>query len=304
MCKRLLTERTAVKLFEDANRMLGYDLLSLCLNGPVEELNKTVNCQPAIVVASLAALQDERLKGTKVFPDWPDEPDTHTVTAGFSVGEVSALIFSGALSFEDGLKVVQVRAQAMQEASDQQPSGMVSIMGPADLDVQLLCDTAKEWSNSRGTQEPVACVANYLFPGGWVLGGDKSSVQYIVEFGKAKHGIKKAQLIPVSGAFHTKLMTSAQEPLRRVLESVNIQTPRCTVYSGTSCEPLTNPDQIKSLLVRQLVEPVNWMKTIQNIFKERTSSTKIYEVGPGRQLKAMINRIDRTLLDDFTNLET
>jgi len=141
--------------------------------------------------------------------------------------------------------VVKIRAEAMQEASDQVPSGLVSIMGHADLDVQLLCDNAKEWSYSRGTQEPVACVANYLFPGGWVLGGDKSSVQYILEYGKAKHGIKRAQFIPVSGAFHTKLMEPAQEPLTRVLESVNIQTPRCTVYSGTSCQPFNNPDQIK-----------------------------------------------------------
>jgi len=98
-------------------------------------------------------------------------------------------------------------------------------------------------------------------------------------------------------------MEPAQEPLRRVLESVNIQTPRCTVYSGTSCQPFTNSDQIKSLLVRQLVEPVNWMKTIQNIFKGRTRNCKIYEVGPGKQLRAMINRIDRTLLDNFINIE-
>lgn len=303
MCKRLLSQRKVLQLFEDASKILGYDLLSLCLNGPVEELNKTVNCQPAIVVASLAALQDEKIKGTKVL-DWSDSLDVHTVTAGFSVGELSALIFSGALSFDDGLKVVKVRAEAMQEASDQVPSGLVSIMGHADLDIQSLCHNAEEWSCSRGTQEPVACVANYLFPGGWVLGGDKSSVQYILEYGKAKHGIKRAQSIPVSGAFHTKLMESAQEPLRRVLESVNIQTPRCTVYSGTSCQPFANPDQIKSLLIRQLVEPVNWMKTIQKIFKQRMTNSKIYEVGPGRQLRAMIYRIDRTLMNNFTNLET
>lgn len=303
MCKRLLTQRKVLQLFDDASKVLGYDLLRLCLNGPAEELNKTANCQPAIVVASLAALQDEKVKDTKVL-DWSDNLDVHTVTAGFSVGELSALIFSGALSFDDGLKVVKVRAEAMQKASDQVPSGLVSIMGHADLDIQLLCRDAEEWSYNRGTQEPVACVANYLFPGGWVLGGDKSSVQYILEYGKAKHGIKRAQLIPVSGAFHTKLMESAQEPLRRVLEFVNIQTPRCTVYSGTSCQPFTNPDQIKSLLIRQLVEPVNWMKTIQNIFKGRTTNSEIYEVGPGRHLRAMIYRIDRTLLDNFTNLET
>jgi len=173
-----------------------------------------------------------------------------------------------------------------------------------DLDIQELCDAAKEWSLSRGTQEPVACIANYLFPGGWVLGGDKSSIQYIMEFGKAKHGVKRAQLIPVSGAFHTRLMESAQDPLRRVLDSVNIQTPRCTVFSGTSCEPFTTPDHIKSLLVRQLVEPVNWMKTIQNIFKEYRKDSTIYEVGPGKQLRSMISRIDRKLLNNFTNLKT
>lgn len=192
----------------------------------------------------------------------------------------------------------------MQEASELHLGGMVSIVGHADFNIEELCDAAKQWSLSRGTQDPVACTANYLFPGGWVIGGDKSSVQYIQDFGKAKHSIKRAQLIPVSGAFHTKLMKSAQDPLKRVLNSVNLQTPRCKVYSGTSCRPFTTPDDIKSLLVRQLVEPVNWLKTIQNIFKEHRSGAAIYEVGPGKQLRSMVYRIDRTLLNDFTNLET
>lgn len=304
MCQRLVTESTVSQLFEVAEKSLGYDLLNICLHGPEEDLNKTVHCQPAIVVASLAALQHAKVTGAKVCLNGSDEPNSNVVTAGFSVGEVSALIFSGALSFEDGLKVVQVRAQAMQEASDKHPSGLVSILAPANLDLHLLCDHAKEWSHKSGTEEPVACVANYLFPGGWVIGGDKSSVKYILEFGKAKHGIKRAQLIPVSGAFHTILMKPAQEPLRHVLDSITIQMPRCTVYSGTSCEPFTDVEQIKSLLVQQLVEPVHWMKTIQNIIKQRTNPEKIFEVGPGKQLKAMISRIDRTLLDNFTNLET
>lgn len=181
---------------------------------------------------------------------------------------------------------------------------MVSIIASKDLNVQELCDMAKKWSHSKGVQEPAACTANYLFPGGWVLGGDQSSMQYILEFGKAKHGIKRAQLIPVSGAFHTKLMESAQDPLRRVLDYVSVQTPKCTVYSGTSCEPFATPDHIKSLLVQQLVEPVNWMKTIQNIFKEHRSVAIIHEVGPGKQLRSMISRIDRTLMNNFTNWET
>lgn len=202
------------------------------------------------------------------------------------------------------LKVVQVRAQAMQEASDKYPSGLVSILAPPDLDIHLLCDHAKEWSYSNGMEEPVACVANYLFPDGWVIGGDKSSVKYILEFGKAKHGIKRAQLIPVSGAFHTILMEPAQEPLRQVLDCVSVKMPRCTVYSGTGCEPFTDVEQIKRLLVQQLVEPVNWMKTIQNIMKQRTNLENIFEVGPGKQLKAMTSRIDRKMLNNFTNLET
>lgn len=305
MCKHMLREPTALRLFEKAREILGYDLLRLCLEGPVEDLNKTQNCQPAVVVASLAALQNFYAKNIKGLPDWLNELDAcTTVTAGFSVGEISALIFSGALSFEDGLKVVQVRARAMQEASDQYPSGMVSVIGHKEVNVMELCDAAMDFSSSNRTQKPVASIANYLFPGGWVIGGDASSVEYILEFGKAKHCIKRAQLIPVSGAFHTDLMKPAQAPLREVLESVCIQTPKCTVYSGTSCTPFTSPGVIKSLLVHQLVEPVNWLKTIKNIFKEQHGATAIYEVGPGKQLRTMISRIDRTLLNNFTNLET
>lgn len=240
------------------------------------------------------------------FPDsWLNESDAcTTVTAGFSVGEISALIFSGAFSFEDGLKVVQARAQAMQEASLQNPGSMVSILGHEELNVKEICVAAMDYSSNKGTQKPVSCIANHLFPGGWVLGGDTSSVQYVLEFGKAKHGIKRAQLIPVSGAFHTELMMSAQAPLRKVLDSVNIRTPKCVVYSGTSCAPFTSPDIIKSLLEHQLVEPINWLKTIQNIFKENGSGSTIYEVGPGKQLRSMISRINKSLMNDFRNLGT
>lgn len=276
MGKRLYDTFPAAKaLFDKADEILGYSLTDLCFNGPIEQLGTTVVSQPALYVTSLAAI--EALKAEK-----PDVVANCSAAAGLSLGEYSALAFAGALTFEDGLKIVQRRGQAMQEAADATPSGMVSLLGPTADVVEDLCAQAR--------QNDVLQIANLLCPGNTVVSGTKEACARIVALAE-ETGAARAVPLAVAGAFHTPVMRPADEKLAEVLANATVSAPRIPVISNVDVEVHTDPDDLRQTLVRQLLSPVQWEKTVRKLLAEGYDS--FYEVGPGRVLRGLMKRIDR-----------
>lgn len=265
----------ARELFERAADQLGFDLLKLCVEGPAEQLDATVNSQPALYVASLAAL--ERLK--------QDDPDTVlacVATAGLSLGEYTALCFAGAMSFEDGLKVVAERGAAMQDAAEAVPSGMVSVLGLEVPQVEELCEQA------RG--DDTLQVANLLCPGNTVVSGSTAACERIAEAAEAA-GAMKVIPLAVAGAFHTPLMQPAVDRLTAVLSEVELKTPRVPVVSNVDARAHNDPEEIRELLIQQVVSPVLWEASIRQLMSG--GADKFYEIGPGRVLRSLLKRIER-----------
>jgi [acyl-carrier-protein] S-malonyltransferase len=273
LCETLPAAR---QLFDRAAAILGYDLLDLCLNGPAEKLNSTVISQPALFVSSLAAL--ESLEATDAALLTSCE-----ATAGLSLGEYSALVFGGALGFDDGLRLVQQRGAAMQAASDATPSGMVSVIGLEQPKVEELCAAAR----SHGLIE----VANLLCPGNIVVSGTKEACEALKGLAEAQ-GLKIIRLA-VAGAFHTTIMKPADEKLAQALASVDLQAPRIPVWSNVDAQPHTDPAEIRQLLVRQVVQPVLWEQTLRNLIA--AGFDRFYEIGPGRVLAGLLKRVQRKI---------
>ncbi len=264
----------AKALFDEASGTLGYDLLSVCTTGPAERLNATDVSQPAIFVASLAAL--ELLKATT-----PAVVHDVVATAGLSLGEYTALVFAGALSFADGLKVVKARGEAMQAAAEATPSGMVSIIGLEAAEVESLIAEARP----KGLIE----VANLLCPGNTVVSGTSAAIDEVCRIAESQN--LRAIRLAVAGAFHTELMKPADTKLASVLDAVQIQPPRIPVWSNVDAKPHTDPAEIRSLLVRQVLSPVRWEKTVRGLLADGVE--KFYEIGPGRVLAGLIKRVNR-----------
>lgn len=294
---RGLTKYPNVKeMFAAAQRILGYDLLSLCLEGPEEELMKTVHCQPAVFVNSLAAVE-------KLNHDNPKAIESCVAAAGFSVGEFAALVFSGAMTFEEALYVVKVRAEAMQRASDLVPSGMLSVIGKPQAQYKYACLKAKEYCQSQGTDEPVCSVANYLFPDARVIAGHQEALDFLQKNSKQLHFVR-TKMLPVSGAFHTELMESALEPLREVLHQVEVRRPEINVYSNVDGKRYMNESHVRRQLSKQLVSPVKWEQSLHEIY-ERTQGKMFpdtYEVGPGKQLGATLQKCNRKAFKTYTHV--
>src|SRR5262245_15750565 len=236
-------------LFDRAAGLLGYDLLAVCMTGPKERLDSTAVSQPAIYVASLAAL--EQLKVTE-----PAALDEAVAAAGLSLGEYTALTFAGALSFEDGLRLVQKRGEAMQAASDARAGGMVSVllMEQPKLE-ELVAQVAAEKGLLR--------FANYLCPGNVVVSGEKEACDEL-EYRVADAGARTVRLA-VAGAFHTPLMQPAVEALSAALAGVALAPPRVPVWSNVTAQPYAGPPEIKPGLARQVVEPVRWEETMRGL---------------------------------------
>ncbi len=263
--------------FEAANEVLDVDVLTLMfgldssLADPEEELKQTAITQPALYTHSLAAMAVLEEKGLR--------PD---VVAGHSLGEYSALAAAGALSFEDGLRVVRRRGELMAEAGDRRPGAMAAIMGADDADVEAGCMAASE--EGDGVVQP----ANYNAPGQVVISGDEEAVE------RATARIKgRAIPLPVSGAFHSPLMEYAREGLGEVLEAVSIDVPDCPVYLNVTAEPTTDPDEIRQGLMEQLLSPVRWAQTLRRMQEDGVS--RFVEVGAGNVLRGLVGR---TLGDD------
>jgi [acyl-carrier-protein] S-malonyltransferase len=263
-------------LFDRASQVLGYDLLKLCSEGPPAELDSTVHSQPALFVASLAAL--EQLKQTS-----PELVARCEAAAGLSLGEYTALVFAEVMDFEAGLRVVQERGRAMQAAADAVSSGMVSVLGLDREVVESLCCDARE----QDTLE----VANLLCPGNIVVSGHTAACRRIAELATAA-GAMKVIPLAVAGAFHTSLMQPAVERLRAVLNEIRLQRPRIPVISNVDARPHDDPDEIRELLVQQVCSPVRWEDSMHYLL-EQQGTQAFYEIGPGRVLCGLLKRIAR-----------
>ena len=275
MGKQLYESLSAAhRLFDEAAGILGYNLAEVCFQGPAERLNSTAVSQPAIYVTSLAALAGLRER----------EPEIETscvAAAGLSLGEYTALAFAGALSFQDGLRVVQRRGEAMQAAADANPSGMLSILGLEQPIVEELCASAR--------QIGVMQVANLLCPGNIVVSGHRSACAEMERLVPEKGG--RTVRLAVAGAFHTDLMKPADRSLAAVLAEIPIQTPRIRVWSNVDAAPHTDPEAIRGLLVRQVLQPVFWEQTMRNLLSEGVE--RFVEIGPGRVLAGLLKRVQR-----------
>ncbi len=265
----------ARRLFDRANEVLGYDLARLCFEGPAEELDSTVISQPALFVTSLAAIEQLRDKS-------PEVVLSCEATAGLSLGEYTALVYAGAMEFEDGLRLVAIRGEAMQEASDATPSGMVSILGLEPAQVEQLCEQAR--------QGEILQIANLLCPGNIAISGTNAACERAAELA-ASAGAMKAVPLAVAGAFHTPIMASAVERLREALADTRIGRPSIPVISNVDATPHFDADEIRELLVRQIVSPVRWEESMRRLLGE--GYDQFYEVGPGRVLRGLLKRIER-----------
>ena len=275
MGRRIAETCPAAKdLYDRARDIVGYDLAKLCFEGPAEELDSTVVSQPALFITSLAALEMLRAES-------PEVVLACEMTAGLSLGEYTALVFSGALSFEDGLRVVQRRGEAMQEAADKTPSGMVSALLLDREKVLELCEEAK----SAGE----LYVANYLCPGNIVLSGENSACERLAELVDKAGG--KAVPLAVAGAFHTTIMKPADARLAEALAGVPIKKPEIPMVSNVDAAVHDEPDEIRELLVRQVVSPVLWEDSVRGMIAQGVD--EFYEIGPGKVLRGLLKRIDR-----------
>jgi len=276
---KLLADPACRALFDEASKILGYDLVQLCSKGPQDKLDSTLYSQTAIMVCSLAAIE-------KVKKEDPAKLKKASVAAGFSLGEYTALVFAGALSFEDGVKLVKARAEAMDAAAKAGSGGMVSVSGCSDEVLQKALDQAGK-AVGGGKK---AYIANYMFPEGRTCSGDKAVCEKLCETA-VKLGAKQAKMLAVSGAFHTPYMEAASEALGKALDEANVQMPSLTVYSNVTGKPYTSVDEIKTLLKRQMIEPVKWEQGTLDLIG--LGCKEYIEPGPGKQLKAMMRRIDQ-----------
>ena len=274
---RILTEKhpEIKRLYASANDILGYDITKLCFEGPAEELDSTVVSQPAIFLTSIAALEVLKIESPEVLL-------SAEATAGLSLGEYTALTFAGAICFENGLKLVQKRGRAMQDASDATPSGMVSILGLEYSQVEELCDKA------RG--DGMLQVANLLCPGNIAISGTNAACERAAELA-TEMGAMKAVPLAVAGAFHTPIMHPADEKLAEVLNSIEIKTPNIPVISNVDAKPHDNTEEIREILVKQILNPVLWETSMRYLIEQGFDT--FYEVGPGRVLRGLLRRIDR-----------
>jgi [acyl-carrier-protein] S-malonyltransferase len=276
MGKRLAESLPGVRqLYDRAADVLGYDLAKLCFEGPAEELDSTVYSQPAIFVTSLAALEWLRAES-------PDVVLACEATAGLSLGEYTAMVFAGVMEFEDGLALVQRRGAAMQEAADATPSGMVSVLGLERVEVAALCDKAR--------QDEVLEIANLLCPATYVISGNLGACERAAEMAQS-FGAMKAAPLAVAGAFHTEIMRPADQRCAEALTDVPMQRPRIPVIANIDARPHDDPEEIRQLLVRQILQPVRWEDSMRYLLQE--GFDQFYEVGPGRVLRGLLRRIDR-----------
>jgi [acyl-carrier-protein] S-malonyltransferase len=259
---------SAAALFEKANEILGFRITDIMFEGTAEELKETKVTQPAVFLHSviLAKTLGEDFKPEMV--------------AGHSLGEFSALVANGTLSFEDGLKLVSQRALAMQKACEITPSTMAAVLGLADNIVEEVCASI----------DGIVVAANYNCPGQLVISGETTAVEKACEAMKAA-GAKRALILPVGGAFHSPMMEPAREELAAAIEATTFSTPICPVYQNVTANAVSDANEIKKNLIIQLTAPVKWTQSVQQMIAD--GATLFTEVGPGKVLAGLINKIDK-----------
>lgn len=268
----------AKELFEQANEILGFRISDIMFGGTDDELKQTKVTQPAVFLHSVIAF--------KMLND--AKPD---MVAGHSLGEFSALVVNNVLSFEDALKLVSIRAQAMQRACEINPSTMAAVLALADEKVEEIC--AAVTSELGHTQVVVA--ANYNCPGQLVISGTAEAVD-VACIRMKKAGAKRALLLPVGGAFHSPLMAPAKEELAAAIESTNFNAASCAVYQNVVAAAVTDPSVIKTNLIAQLTGAVRWTQSVQAMIAD--GATRFTEVGPGKVLQGLVNKIDKSVSTD------
>lgn len=263
----------AREMFDKANEILGFKITDVMFEGTADDLKQTKVTQPAVFLHSvvLAATM-----GDEFNPD---------MVAGHSLGEFSALVAAGAMAFEDGLKLVAARARAMQKACEAKPSTMAAVLALPDEKVEEICDSV----------EGTVVAANYNCPGQIVISGEIEAVE--AACAKAlEAGAKRALRLPVGGAFHSPLMEPARQELAAAIEATEFSTPRVPVYQNVDAKPHTDPAEIKANLVAQLTAPVRWTRSVQNMIAD--GATEFIEVGPGKVLRGLVGKIDRSVATD------
>ena len=261
----------AQELFEKANQLLGFRITDLMFNGTDEDLRQTKVTQPAIFLHSVILA---KTLGDSFQPD---------MVAGHSLGEFSALVANGSLSFEDGLLLVSKRALAMQKACEAEPSTMAAIVGLDDEAVEKICNEIEE----------VVVPANYNCPGQLVISGSVRGIDLACAKLTAA-GAKRALKLSVGGAFHSPLMEPARAELADAINSTHFSTPICPVYQNVSASPVSDPELIKENLIAQLTAPVRWTQTVKNMIAD--GCTSFTEVGPGSVLQGLVKKVDRTMV--------
>jgi hypothetical protein len=265
------SNETAKGLFDKANEVLGYRITDIMFDGTDEQLKETKVTQPAVFLHSVISAL---CMGDAFKPD---------MVAGHSLGEFSALVAAGALSFEDGLKLVYARAMAMQKACEVAPGTMAAIIGLPDEKVEEICQEVSK-------EGKVVIPANYNCPGQLVISGDKEGIEEACEKLKAA-GAKRALPLKVGGAFHSPLMQPAKDELQKAIEATTVNTPQCLVYQNVDGKPYTDAAKIKANLIAQLTSSVRWTTTVQNMIAD--GATDFTECGPGKALQGMIGRISK-----------
>lgn len=258
----------ARELFEKANEILGFRITDLMFAGTDEDLRQTAVTQPAIFLHSVILA---RSLGADFQPD---------MTAGHSLGEFSALVAAGALSFEDGLRLVAARANAMQKACELKPSTMAAVLALPDEKVEEICE---------GIPGVVVC-ANYNCPGQIVISGEEEAIDAACEQLKAA-GAKRALKLKVGGAFHSPLMEPARAELAEAIDHTEFHTPKCPIYQNVDALPHVDPAEIKGNLIAQLTAPVRWTQSVRNMIAD--GATEFVELGPGKVLQGLVSKIDR-----------
>lgn len=253
--------------------------------------------QPAIAVTSLASL--EKLKGER-----PSAIENCVATAGFSLGEISALIFAGAIPFDKGIRLIQVRAEAMQIASEENPSGMATVLYGPDSNVSQACVKAVDWCVERGVENPECKIANYLFPHCKVVAGSLEALNFL-EKNLQQFKLRRVKRLPVSGAFHTSLMESAVEPFQEALKRIQIERPLVSVHSNVDGKTYKSADHIMKQLPKQIVKPVKWEQLLHIIYERQqgVNFPRTFETSPGRSLTTILKQVNAKAWDTAFNTD-